>query len=332
MGIDLDELRNHYVDLYGEDVRSAGRLQELHDEYARRSEASLLDAITATAAIDAFFLSDQIDLGQVTPQMRRAFALAFPNKSLSDLNDLSPESAKGWLAAWKGKFFEVVVEDRLNAGEQVGDLRLGLGQMARLADSPTQPGFDLEIVNSDGNIAEQLQLKATDSLGYVKEALEKYPDIRVLATEEAASDQIDAILSSGIRDEAIEGQVAAPLADLLDSPIEELFENIAPGLPFVLLATTEGAQVLMGRQTFQQAVERALRRGTRTGAAMGAAALAALAGAGMLSLPVALLTRLGIDRHQIGSGLVRKLRSDRAQLEPLQARSAKDGKRRTGPE
>ncbi|MCH7481830.1 MAG: hypothetical protein IIC31_03235 [Chloroflexi bacterium] len=321
MGNDLDEVRNHYVDLYGEAVRSASRLQELHDHYGRRSEASLLDAITATTALDAFFLSDQVDLGQVTPQMRRAFALAFPNKSLSDLNDLSPESAKGWLAAWKGKFFEVVVEDKLNAGEQVGDLRLGLGQIARLADSPTQPGFDLEIVNSDGNIDQPRQLKATESLGYVKKALETYPGIRVPATAEAASDQLDAILNSGIGDEAIDGQVAAPLADLLDNAIKELFENIAPGLPFVLIATTEGARVLMGRQTFQQGVERALRRGTRTGVAMSAGALAALAGAGVLSLPVASLTRLGMDRHQIGSTLIRKLRSDRAQLEPLQARS-----------
>lgn len=322
MGNNLDEVRSRYADRYGENLRSTGRLRELHDQYGRRSEASLLDAVAATAAIDAFFLSDQIDLGQVTPQMGRAFALAFPNKSISDLNDLSPDSAKGWLGAWKGKFFEVVVEDKLNAGEQVGDLRLGPGQVSRLAESPTQPGWDLEIVNADGSVAEQLQLKATHSIGKIKEALERNPDIRVLATEEAASDQIDAILNSDISNEAIEGQVAAPLADLLDSPMEELFENIAPGLPFVLVATSEGARVLMGRQTFQRAVESALRRGTRTGTAMGAGALAALAGAGMLSLPVAFLTRLGIDRHQISSGLIRKLRSDRAQLEPLQARPA----------
>ena len=321
MGNDLDEVCNRYADLYGEDVRSTGRLRELYDHFGRRSEASLLDAVAATAAIDAFFLSDQLDLGQVTPQMEKAFGLA-TGKMLADLHDLPPEAAKGWLNAWKGKFFEVVVDDKLNAGEQVGDLRLGPGQVSRLAERPTQPGWDLEIVNADGSIAEQVQLKATHSLGYVKEALEKYPGIRVLATEEAASDQIDAILTSGISNEAIEGQVAAPLAGLLDSPVEELFENIAPGLPFVLIATTEGARVLMGRQTFQRAMESALRRGTRTGAAMGAGALVALAGAGMLSLPVAFLTRLGIDRHQIGSGLVRKLRSDRSQLESLQVRLA----------
>ena len=92
--------------------------------------------------------------------------------------------SKGFLSAWKGKYFEVLVRDELNAGEWVGDIHLEPGQTALLAESAIQPGWDLQIINSDGSVAQELQLKATESLSYVKEALERYPDIGVLTTDE----------------------------------------------------------------------------------------------------------------------------------------------------
>ena len=251
--------------------------------------------------------------------MEEAFNLAFPNKSISDLNDISPEAAGGSLNAWKGKYFEVIVNDRLNAGEQVGDIQLGAGQIAKLADVPNQPSWDLQILNADDTVASEIQLKATNSLGYVKRAIEKNPHIPIIATDEVA-DQVadDLILESAISNEDLKAQVVAPMEDLLDSPLEELAEVVLPGLPFVLIATTEGAKVLMGRQTFQQAVSRSLERSTKTGAAIGVGALATLVGAGFVSLPATFLTRVGIDRYRIQDGLHRRLRVDMESLRELE--------------
>ena len=84
----------------------------------------------------------------------------------------------------KGKYFEVLVRDRLNAGESVGELQLQPGQVATLVESPTQPGIDLLIKNEDGSTDELLQLKASESLGYVRRAFDRYPDIRVVTPSE----------------------------------------------------------------------------------------------------------------------------------------------------
>ena len=288
-----------------------------YDRYVRERETSILDAAAATAALDALFLSDRIDAAAINPQMEEAFELAFPDSSIDDLNSLAPEAAKGWLAPWKGKYFEVVARDRLNAGEPLGDIQLGAGQVAELAESPTQPGWDLQILNADGSIDEVLQLKATDSLSYVKGALEKYPDIDIVATEEVAAQTGDSILSNGITNADLEAKAATPMEELLDSPLEELTETVLPGLPFVLIAATEGRKVLMGRQAFEQAVNRGLERATKTGAAIGVGGLLVLADAGVVSLPATFLTRIGIDRYRIHRGLLRRLGADTASIRSL---------------
>ena len=52
---------------------------------------------------------------------------------------------------------------------------------------PSQPGWDIQILNADGTVDQVLQAKATESVSYVKEALEKYPDIEIVTTEEVAT-------------------------------------------------------------------------------------------------------------------------------------------------
>lgn len=319
MGDPLAGLADQYRERFGAEIRSKEGLRRLYDGYVRRREASILDAAAATAALNALFLSDQFDASAATPQMQEAFNLAFPNHTIDELNGLGPESAQGWLSAWKGKYFEVVVVDKLNAGEAVGDIQLGPGQIARLAESPSQPGWDLQILNADGAVAQELQLKATSSLSYVKEALEKYPDIDIVATDEVASQMSDIILSSGMSNADLEAQVTVPVEELLDGPWEELVETVLPGLPFVLIAAAEGTKVLMGRQTLQRAVHLSLERGTKTGTAMGVGALAMLVGAGVVSLPATFLTRIGIDRYRILSGLSRRLSADTAAVQSVAA-------------
>ena len=257
-----------------------------------------MNAAASAAAVNAIFLSDQIDMSQVTPEMQEAFSLAYPNVDLSSLAGRSPDEIEGFISAWKGKLFEVCVRDELNAGERVGDIHLELGQTASLAESATQPGWDLQILNADGSLAQDLQLKATESLSYVKEALERYPDIDVLATDEVGA-VAENILSSGFSNEALEKTIRAPMEDLLDGPIEELFENVLPGLPFVLIAVGEGRKVLMGRKSFGIAMQDGWSRVVKSGAAIGVGALVVFLDGGLLSIPASFLTHMGIDRYQI---------------------------------
>ena len=104
------------------------------------------------------------------------------------------------------------------------------------------------------------------------------------------------------------------MAEVWDGPVEEFVEQVLPVLPFVIIATTEGTRVLLGKQQFQVALNRATQRGVKSVAAIGAGALMALMGVGVFSLPATFLTRLGIDRFHLLTQLGRKLESDRVQL------------------
>lgn len=195
--------------------------------------------------------------------------------------------------------------------------------MAVLAESPTQPGWDLRILNADGTVAEELQLKATESLGYVQQALERYPDIEVLTTEEAAgrADELTGrVLSSGITDQELEKTVSGPLEALQDSPLEDVLENVAPVMPFLVIGLSEGGSALVGRKSLEQALASGIERGAKTALAGGAGALVYLAGLGWLSIPVSFLTRLGCDRVKIGATAIRYLESRRAAVQRLGTR------------
>jgi hypothetical protein len=146
-------------------------------------------------------------------------------------------------------------------------------------------------------------LKATQSLGYVRKALELYPDIDVLTTAEvseaAGGDAMQGIFASGFSESALQETIQAPLEALLDSPLGELLESVLPALPFVLIAAGEGRKVLMGRKSFELALQDGLYRATKTGAAIGVGALVVFFDGGLLSLPAAFLTRLGFDRYRV---------------------------------
>ena len=269
-------------------------LRSLYEKLVKEREQTLLDAAAASAGLGSLF-ADQIDLAQVTPQMREAFEAAYPNVGLESLADRGPEALTGFLGGWKGKYFEVLVRDQLNAGEQVGEISLDAGQQAVLADSPIQPGWDLQILNADGTVDKVLQLKATDYLSRVKDALEKYPDIDVLTTVEAADDVPNQILSSGMSDAELEEAIRGPMEPLLDSTLEEVAEAVLPGLPFVIIALSEGRKVMTGRKTLELAFRDSSRRAVKSGASMAVGAGVYVLGGGLLSIPATAVSRMVMD-------------------------------------
>jgi len=146
-----------------------------------------------------------------------AFEKAYPNLSaetpLGDIfnSSMSDEQLGGYVSGIKGKLFEMRYADYLNDG------KLPDGYFAELASSPTQPGWDIQITGPDGDVAELIQAKATDSVSYVQEALEKYPDIDVVTTDEVYShlvlnDASENIIGSSISNEDLEEYVEQALS------------------------------------------------------------------------------------------------------------------------
>lgn len=241
-------------------------LHDLAQEYRSRDERQILDV--AELAVDVSL--DRItNLGlepDADPQLLEAFRLQYPNVSLESLQGSSEERLSGLANGVKGKFFEVLFRDRFNTRELSGEFQPEPGQFAKLADSPTQAGWDVQIVNADGSVAEEIQLKATKSIYPVKEAIEKNPGIRV-ATISEHDDAADEILGTGISNEQLESVTKAQLDELGEGTVENLLDTGAElaldSIPFVSIAMTgvmEGRNLLMGRSTFRESLRRGSKR------------------------------------------------------------------------
>jgi len=284
--VSIDQLRilaRHYP--------PAGRdeLLRLARDHERRREQEILDV----AAIAADVSSDSIiNLGMeppANPALIEAFRLQYPNVPPESLLNASAERLEGLARGGKGKYFEVLARDRLNAGDWLGELGLAPGQEAVLASDPTQAGWDLLIRNADGSAAERLQLKATESMAYIKSALEKYPDIRIATTSEIDG-AADEILRTDIADEALEEEAKEQLAELAEGPLGDLASQVMefavdalPIVPALVVLVTEGSAVLTGRAAMREALQRGAER-------LGTAAIFSSLGAAMNALDCGVVT------------------------------------------
>jgi hypothetical protein len=304
----------------GSTGQRAERIHALYAKYVKEREDSLIDAAAAAISVGSFLHHGTIDYSAITPQAQEAFHLAYPQLELASLPHMDPGQLAGVINGWKGKLFEVLVRDRLNHGEWVGDLHLLHGQHAELAHSAVQPGWDVQIIDPHGHVASVLQMKATESLAYAKSALEHYPNIDVVATHEAASHGSDAIaglLDSGMSDHDLHDALSAPLENLADHSWLGLLDDVAPFIPFVLIATTEGRHVMMGKKSFETAFAHAFERAAKTGAAMSVGALVIWLDGGLLSIPASIVTRLGIERWQLAGRVAKRFETRLAQAKAI---------------
>ena len=232
-------------------------------EYRRRNEREVLELGALAADVSA---DDVLNLGlepESNPQLVEAFGMQYPNVRIESLRGGSEQRLTGLAQGVKGKYFEVLARDRLNDGESVGELSLEPGQVARLAESPTQQGWDVEIVNQDGTRDEALQLKATESMSYVKTALDENPDIRVVVPSELEDEAADSaqLISTDISNASLKNEVGDQLGELSESGLEnaldeagELAFDSIPGISLLIIGATEGRKVLTGRATVEEAV------------------------------------------------------------------------------
>ncbi|PMC37319.1 hypothetical protein CJ195_11185 [Bacillus sp. UMB0899] len=299
-------MNNHLkkiADQYSHERSGVGSIKEkvsqLYNNYIKEKEKLITDIVTSSIALESIINLNGINHNEINPQMEEAFNLAYPNLELADLDQYSNLELEGIMNAWKGKYFEVQVRDELNQGEWIGDVHLEVGQEAVLAESPVQPGWDLQILNADGTVDEVLQLKATESLSYIKSAISEYPDIQIMATNEVlqnADTITEQILPSGINNSDLE-------ADLLEPFSTSLIDTLLPGLPFAIIALGEGHKVLVGKKDLNLALNDTLERSIKSGIAIGAGSVVYALDGGLLSIPTTILTRAGIDRFQLMKGI-----------------------------
>lgn len=265
--------------------------QHAFRRFLKANRESLLDVTVAAASV-------QVSLGDgpedIDPLLLKAIHDTNPSLAEENWFALDGEALQGAVNTAQGKYFEYLVVDRLNQGQQVGPLSLDPGQQAVLAESMTQPGWDLRIEDEHGAVVEYLQLKATDSVGYIRDALERYPDIQILATGEVADSGL--VLDSGITDQELRAQVQEGL-DAVDVSLSESFlDHFHPLLPLAAMALYEGRRLWVGKQSmddFKLALARRSQRIVVTQAI--GAAVYALDG-GLLSLPAAIAGGLVFDR------------------------------------
>jgi len=83
-----------------------------------------------------------------------------------------------------------------------------------MAESATQPGWDIQITDANGVVSELLQAKATESASYVQDALERYPGIDVTTTSEVHAQLValglaQDVHNSGISEAMLQAKVEA---------------------------------------------------------------------------------------------------------------------------
>jgi hypothetical protein len=180
---------------------------------------------------------------------------------------------------------------------RVGDVVLPDGFSATVAESMTQPGWDIQILDPNSRVSDYLQLKATDDAAYIKEALDRYPDITILTTDEAAHAVASAdVLDADISDKWLDHTIRESMGTADASFGEGFVGAFHPLLSLAFIVGTEGYRVAVSNKDATRAVLAIAHRGTRTLMSQSVGALVYAAGGGWLTLPAAVLTGLVYER------------------------------------
>lgn len=290
----------------------AAELRTLAGKLAREGVARLTDALALFAVLSPTNTDATLDLANLPPQALEAFQAAYPNVDLQSLDGVSAEGLTGYLNAWQGKLFEVSVRDQLNAGESVGPWALAAGQKAELAQLSNQPGWDLVILNADGTTADVIQLKATESASYVRDALERYPDIPVIATSDVASGLIDEERVT-IAEHGTDELSGTILADGAGSALQASDVLMPTGIVLV----TEAMAVMAGQKSAESAIESAATRGTLSVVASVIGALIGLALGPAVGAGAAFAARIALGREAKAGSSTAVPKQQRGQPRPV---------------
>jgi len=282
-------------------------LGDLVRKYRQYKDTRTLDL----AAVAIGLGTQPTSTDELDPLALKALQDTNPNFDPGSVGSYSEQEWNGIVSSAKGKYFEYLVTNELNTGGTVGDLTLPQGYSAQLADSMTQPGWDIRIVDEKGVTAELLQLKATESAGYIHDTLQRYPDISILTTEEVARGigPNDMVIDSKMTEADLEHAVSSTAEGLETGYLDEFWNNFHPLLPLFVIVATQGYQVVMKKQQVRSAMEVAKARVARGVVAGGVGAIAkTFTGSWIAAALCAVTAGMFFDRAQNIDELVAAMR------------------------
>jgi hypothetical protein len=288
-----------------DELRAWWILQEAKMEKPLKKPTDLLNrSLTDSDYLDAAviggvelkdIIAGNIAESRIAPDVVHAFHEQYPNINegfVATVHRLSgnPEQLRGLISGIKGKLFEDQYVSWLDHGH------LPAGYHAELAHHANNPIWDVLIKDSHGHVDNLLQLKATESASYVRQALDAHPGIDVVTTHEIfnrLSDNHDGLahlIDSGIGNEALTDHAASAVGHA----------DAASHLAFHLPLLAVGVAVVMelqryrtGRQDMAQTVQQMGKRSLMALIATTAGWVAAGAtGKTIIGLPAAVLTRM----------------------------------------
>lgn len=289
-----------------------GRLRKPTDLFERKaSQDELLDIAVLGGYSVHDILSGSISESELDPRVLHAFHLQYPHAGdfveFVRGHEGDDAALNGIVQAVKGKLFEVEYVDWLNDGH------LPEGATAELAGSPTQEGWDIAIKDSHGDAIEHLQLKASESIGYIKDALTAHPEIDVVTTHEVfqhldGSGLEDHVTVSEISNNHLAGHIedqmhAAELTPEFDLPL----------IAFGIIALQTYKRYKRGQISGSQAIQTAVKRGWRSLLCRGAGyASLLISHEPIIGLPVSVLTRTTFSRFDVQKQFISLLEQYRA--------------------
>jgi hypothetical protein len=263
---------------------------EAIDRYCTRKNSTIIDIAVNAASLAHSIAENPARLND--PLIAAAIRDTNPNFDFA--NPPTGQALEGAVNAAKGKYFEYLVVDKLEHHERVGDVVLPPDCSAKLARSMTQPGWDVQIVDRHGHVMDYLQLKATDQLSYIKEALHRYPGISVLTTDDALypDQHLQHVLNSNINGQLLDDAVRETMASASDETFANaLIGSFHPLLSLGFILATEGYRVVVKKKDIARAVLSAAHRSTRSVTSQAVGALVYAAGGGWcLAVPASILT------------------------------------------
>jgi hypothetical protein len=302
-----DLLRQFVADTnarFGDRLRSP---KELYDQ--QLSPDLCLDA----TVIGGYGVRDIIDgkvrESQISTLVIEAFHSQYPNTGdfIDFVRDHKGDaSLLGIINGTKGKAFELEYLDYLNHGH------LPPGAVAELATSPTQEGWDIAIRDSTGDVIEQLQLKATENMSYIADAIANHPEIDVVATHEVFEHMDDPEILSHLIDSGI---LNARLEDVAADSVHDVAPDFGfiPWVAFGVITYRSWQQYRAG-VPLTTVARWAFRRGSYSTVSRGAAHFTTLlADQAFVGTVSSVLLRLGFGRYDVQRDFLRFVRDCRSQ-------------------
>ena len=211
------------------------RLLKLHSAYLNKRFRVISDYPYIDTAVISGITVHEMYAGGVPKDIQLAYEGAYPAKAdqMSFLDAWTSfetqEQIQGFLSGVKGKLFEIQYLEHLNNS-------IESGYTASLANSANQKGWDIKIEGPDDEIVNLLQLKATDSINYVKSALNSYPNIDVVTLSDLKNELLLADLGASFSASSISKSDLD--SQILESNSESFnFLSFAIGVGFIVFSS-----------------------------------------------------------------------------------------------